>query len=89
MKPLAVPVDLLEDLGAVEADPGLLPEGEHLPEGDAEHPGVGGVAELAGLERLRRAPGEGDLLPLRHDVAVVLLRQGPHQAEVTDLHPVH
>ena len=43
------------------------------------------MGKLPGLQALWCAPRERDLLPLRHDVAVVLLRQGPHQAEVADL----
>ena len=43
------------------------------------------MRELPGLEALGGAPRKRDLLPLGHDVAVVLLRQGAHQTEVADL----
>ena len=43
------------------------------------------MRKLARLQALGGAPRKGDLLALRHDVAVVLLRQGSHQAEVADL----
>ena len=48
-------------------------------------PGVAGVRKLSGLEALWSAPRKRNLLPLGHDVAVVLLRQRAHQPEVADL----
>ena len=48
-------------------------------------PCVASMRKLPRLQALGGAPGEGDLLPLGHDVTVVLLRQSPHQAEVADL----
>lgn len=43
-------------LAPVEAQPGLLAVGEHLPQGHAEHPGVRGVGERPGLQTLWSAP---------------------------------
>ena len=80
---------IIHYLHTVESNPRLLAEGEHLPESHPEHPGVGGVRELARLEALRCAPGERNLLPLGHHVAVVLLGQGAHEAKVANLDPVH
>ena len=89
MQPLPVSVDLLQDLGPVQTDPRLLPEGEHLPQRHAEHPRVGRVAELPRLEALGRAPREGNFLPLRHHVAIILLGQSSHQTKVADFHSVN
>lgn len=50
MQSLALPVYLTQDLRAVQADPRLLPEREHLPQRDAEHPCVASVRELALLQ---------------------------------------
>lgn len=47
----------LKHLTPIEAQPRLLAVGEHLPQGDAKHPGVGGVGEGARLQRLRSTPG--------------------------------
>lgn len=46
-------------LASVQAEPRLPPVGEHLPQRDPEHPGVGGVGEGAGLQGLRSTPGAG------------------------------
>ena len=46
-------------LAAIEAHPWLLSVGEHLPQGDSEHPGVTGVREGAGLQAFGSTPGEG------------------------------
>lgn len=43
-------------LAPVEAQPGLLAVGEHLPQGHAEHPRVRGVGERPGLQTLWSAP---------------------------------
>lgn len=45
------------DLAPIEAQPRVLPVGEHLPQGDPEHPGIGGVREGTRLQRLWRTPG--------------------------------
>ena len=46
-------------LTAIEANPGLLAIGEHLPQRDPKHPGVAGVGEGACLQALWGTPGRG------------------------------
>lgn len=46
-------------LTAIEADPGLLAVGEHLPQRDPKHPGVAGMGEGARLQALWGTPGRG------------------------------
>lgn len=50
MQSLPLPIYLTQDLRAVQANPRLLPEREHLPQRDAEHPRVASVRELALLQ---------------------------------------
>ena len=44
-------------LTAIEANPGLLAVGEHLPQRDPKHPGVAGVGEGTCLQALWGTPG--------------------------------
>jgi hypothetical protein len=66
-------VNLMQDLTAIEANPGLLAIGEHLPQCDPKHPGVAGMGESPCLQALRGTPGKRHLAMLLHDIVVIIL----------------
>ncbi len=74
---------MLEEVLAA-GERGRLPEGEHLPERDAEGPDVAGVGVLALGEALQGQPLHRDVRRRLHHVVVV--RRVPRQAKVRYFH---